>query len=284
VVHARDPRLGLLAVSMLVAYQRIRGITRSLTAAAVASRRLAHGDLTARAPTTGPPEVRQVGTGLNLLAGRIGELLVAERERVADLSHRVRTPLTALRIDAESLTDPQERARLLADLDRLEHTVDTIIWQARRPTLHDVVATCDAAEVVTDRVGFWTALADEEQRDLRYAAPRPPMPVRVGSDDLAACVDTLLGNAFTHTPEGAGIEVQLYRRPDWSVVLIVSDQGPGLPDPADLRRGRSGSGSTGLGLDIVGRVGGGSGGTVRYGTAAAGGARIVVEFGRPDSV
>ena len=66
--------------------------------------------------STGPPEVRRAGAGLNRLAVRIGELLAHERETVADLSHRLRTPLTALRIDAESLRDGAEMERLLADV------------------------------------------------------------------------------------------------------------------------------------------------------------------------
>ena len=81
---------------------------------------------------TGPPEVRRAGAGLNRLAVRIGELLAHERETVADLSHRLRTPLTALRIDAESLRDGAEMERLLADVGSVERTVSEIIREARR--------------------------------------------------------------------------------------------------------------------------------------------------------
>src|SRR5215472_4823597 len=87
--------LGLLVLSVIVADQLARSLVR----------RLATGDLSARAELAGPPEVRRAGAGLNRLAVRIGELLAYERETVADLSHRLRTPLTALRIDAESLRD-----------------------------------------------------------------------------------------------------------------------------------------------------------------------------------
>ena len=94
--------LGLLAVSLLVADLLARRLTRPLSEVAAVSHRLAHGDLDARAGVDGPPEVRQVSAGLNLLAGRITELLAQERATVADISHRLRTPLTALRIDVES--------------------------------------------------------------------------------------------------------------------------------------------------------------------------------------
>ena len=98
----------LLLLSVLVADQLARSLVRPLTALAQASDRLAAGDLFARAAVAGPSEVRRAGAGLNRLAVRIGELLAHERETVADLSHRLRTPLTALRIDAESLRDVSE--------------------------------------------------------------------------------------------------------------------------------------------------------------------------------
>ena len=115
-----------------MADQLARSLVRPLTALARASDRLAAGDLSARAAVAGPPEVRRAGAGLNRLAVRIGELLAHERETVADLSHRLRTPLTALRIDAESLRDGAEMERLLADVDSVERTVSEIIREARR--------------------------------------------------------------------------------------------------------------------------------------------------------
>ena len=114
--------LGLLVLSVAVADQLARSLVRALRALARASDHLAAGDLSARAAPVGPPEMRQVSSGLNHLAARIGELLAHERETAADLSHRLRTPLTALRIDAESLQDDSERAAfwhpLAEDTDR----------------------------------------------------------------------------------------------------------------------------------------------------------------------
>jgi signal transduction histidine kinase len=273
--------LGLLAVSMLVAQLLARNLTQPLTAAAQVSHRLALGDLSARAGTEGPAEVRQVSAGLNLLAARIDELLAGERELVADLSHRLRTPLTALRIDAESLADAEDRARIAADVDAVERTVNAVIEQARRPSRAGAAASCDAAEVVGERVEFWSALAEEERRPVGVDLASGPVAVRVNREDLAACVDALLGNVFAHTPEGCGMGVHLGRRQGGGAVLVVSDNGPGLPSPQVLRRGRSGSGSTGLGLDIVRRVAAGSGGTLQLGRNSRGGAMVTVEIGAP---
>jgi signal transduction histidine kinase len=273
--------LGLLVVSVLVAQQLARSLTRPLTTVADVSYRLAQGDLSARAPAEGPSEVRQVSVGLNLLAARIGELLAAEREMVADLSHRLRTPLTALRIDAESMGNPDDQSRLTADLDAVERTVDAIIREARRPVRHPVTATCDAVEVVAERAEFWSVLAEEEGRPMEVQTSRGPLPVTVGHDDLAACVDVLLGNVFTHTPEGCAMGLRLTPRPDGGAVLVMADAGKGLPDTLVVERGHSGNGSTGLGLDIVRRVATGSGGALTLGRAPIGGAMIVMEIGGP---
>src|SRR5580704_1690713 len=111
--------VGLLCLSVAVSAQLARSLLMPLAAVARASELLADGDLSARAPHDGPPEVRQVSSGLNRLAARIGELLTHERETLADLSHRLRTPLTALRIDAESLRDQSEMSQLISDVDQL---------------------------------------------------------------------------------------------------------------------------------------------------------------------
>jgi signal transduction histidine kinase len=273
--------LGLLAVSALVADQLARSLTRPITALAEVSHRLAQGDLSARAAADGPPQVRQVGAGLNLLVNRIGELLANERESVADLSHRLRTPLTALRIDAEALRNRHDRSRITTSLDAVERTVNDVIRAARRPVREGIGAACDAAEVVTERVEFWSALAVEEGRRISVEVAPGPVPVRVSRDDLSDCVDALLGNVFAHTPEGAGFAVRLTASAPGGGRLMVLDEGPGLPDALVLKRGNSGAGSTGLGLDIVSRVAANSGGGVTLSRAAAGGAAITVELGAP---
>ncbi|MEN3305604.1 MAG: hypothetical protein V7603_1806 [Micromonosporaceae bacterium] len=270
--------LGLLAVSALVADRLGALLVRPLTAVVAVSHQLAEGNLEARAQPAGPAEVREVAKGLNLLARRIGELLIRERESVADLSHRLRTPLTALRIDAEVLRDPAERARIASDLDALERSVSEVIYAARWMSRQDALAGCDAAEVVAERVRFWSALADEEQRPVTSALSTGPVPVRVSRDALSACVDALLGNVFAHTPEGSGLSVRLVGRADGGALLTIIDEGPGMPDPAVLRRGHSGAGSTGLGLDIVRRTARDSGGSVTIGRAATGGASVTVEL------
>ena len=274
--------IGLLALSVLVSAQLARSLLMPLAAVARASELLADGDLSARAPYDGPPEVQQVSSGLNRLAARIGELLARERETLADLSHQLRTPLTALRIDAESLRDQAEMVQLTTDVEALTRTVNEIIREARRPSASGGRIACDAAQIVRERAEFWQALAEDQGRYLAIRIGSDWLPVRVPAQDLAACVDILLENVFAHTPEGVSFSVRLAGRAGGGAWLTVSDDGPGFADDTDgypVVRGASGRGSTGLGLDIARRIAEASGGSLTIGRSPRGGAAITLTLG-----
>ncbi|MGY1591728.1 HAMP domain-containing protein [Geodermatophilus sp. SYSU D00708] len=268
----------LLLLALLVADRLARSLTRPVTDLATTAHRLGSGDLAARVTPAGPDEVREVGTAMNRLADRIGELLAAEREAAADLAHRLRTPLTALRLDVEALP-PADRERLLGDVDAVSRGVDEVISEARRTVREGLGAGCDAAAVVGERVRFWSVLADEERRAVDVDLAAGPLPVRVAAADLGAAVDALLGNVFAHTPEGAGFRVAVRPRADGGAEVTVADAGPGLP-PSAVDRGTSGGGSTGLGLDIARRTAEGSGGALRVSSSPAG-AEVTLELGPP---
>jgi signal transduction histidine kinase len=271
--------LGLIALSVIVSAQLARSLVRPLRALAHASEQLAAGDLSARAPFEGAPEIRKVSLGLNRLAVRIGELLAHERETVADLSHRLRTPLTALRIDAESLRDEEEMTRVIAGVDDVSRTVNEIIREARRPTESGVEAGCDVVSVVAARTAFWRPLAEDQDRRMTVDLPGWRMPVLVPAQDMAACLDVLLENVFAHTSEGTAFAVRVSARARGGAWLVVSDDGPGFTHPDPARRGLSSGGSTGLGLNIVQRVAEASGGTLTLGRSPSGGAAVTVGLG-----
>ncbi len=272
----------LFVLSLLVADRLARSLTRPITDLAATTGRLGRGDLAARVAPAGPPEVREVGLAVNRLAARIRELLTHERESVADLSHRLRTPVTALRLDVESLAPGPERDRLSADLDELSRTVDALIREARRPVREGVAARCDATEVVRERVEFWRALAEDQGRRTGLLLPPAPVPVRVDEADLEAALDALLGNVLAHTPEGVAFSVALEPGRRGGAVLVVLDEGPGVTDGSVVSRGRSGAGSTGLGLDIVRRTAEASGGSLEVGPGPGSrGTRVTVLLGAP---
>ncbi|MGN6678861.1 MAG: ATP-binding protein [Streptosporangiaceae bacterium] len=272
--------VGLLALAVVVAAQLTKSLVRPLGNVAMAADQLAAGDLTARAPADGPPEIRQVSNGLNRLAARIGELLAHERETLADLSHRLRTPLTALRIDTEALSADQEvMTRVIGDVDVLTRTVNEIIAEARRPGSNGAAAGCDATAVVRARTEYWAALAEDQERWMTVEMPPAALPVGVGAQDLAACVDILLENVFAHTPDGTAFSVRVSPRAAGGAWIVVSDNGPGFSHPDPARRGLSSAGSTGLGLDIARRIAEASDGTLTIGRSPDGGGAVTIGLG-----
>jgi len=250
---------------------------RPVRSLSTAASRLGEGDLTQRVVPDGPKEVAAVGQAFNVLADRVGVLLASERELVADLSHGLRTPLTVLRFEADAIPDRTTRDRVRSAVVELEDAVTGLIAEARRPITEDVGGPSDLAAVAGDRVMFWSALADDQGRGLTSDLDAGPFPVAASARDLEAALDALLGNVFEHTPDEAALGVTLHRVDSDAVELCVDDAGPGL-DPARIRRGRSGGGSSGLGLDIARRTAEAAGGSLAVDRSPLGGARVALTF------
>ena len=252
--------LGLLLIiaALVIADRFARRISTPVTALADVALRLRDGELDVRAVPSGPPETVELADALNQLADRISELLVAERAAVGDLSHRLRTPVTALRLDAEAVADPEVAERLQEHVAHLQRTVDAIVRDARRPVKHTIRAGCDARTVVADRMAFWSALAEDQGRPVRVRLTDGPAPVAVDAADLTDVLDVLVDNVFAHTPEDAAIDVTL-EAPGDQVLMEVADSGPGIGSPTDVGER---PGSTGLGLQIARRTVAAIGGTM----------------------
>ena len=270
--------LGLIVVvgAVPLADRLASSLTRPVRDLSEAAHRWAGGDLTARVSPKGPPEIVESGQAFNLLAERLTDLLAAERERVADLSHRLRTPLAALRLQAESTDDPDHRAALVADIANLEGEVTALIEDVRHRG-DEEAAVADLDAVVAQRMGFWQIVAAAQDRELSVERPdRRPVPVAAPDADVLTALDNLVQNVLTHTTSGTGFSVSVSAQPP---SLTVADQGGGLPSADVFDRGSTTRESSGLGLDIVRRIAEASGGEVRIGDGP--GATIVVRFGTP---
>ncbi len=257
------------------------------------------GELGVRVEPTGPRELAEAGHAFNRMTGRLVALRADEHELVADLSHRLRTPLTALRLDAEALESDDTSIGTFseAELDRrrgirrirqaivtLEGEVDQLIKTTRKAVSQESApASCDVSEVVRDRMVFWSALAGDQNRPHRVVGAQLRIPAPVPRAELAAALDAVIGNVFRYTPQGTAFEVAVSRRDGW-VAIRIDDAGPGIPNPdRALRRGESDQGSTGLGLDIAKRVALQANGSVSIDRARLGGASVVMLLADPDA-
>ena len=269
--------LALVAASTLAADRLAARIVRPARRLAQASRLLGEGDTAVRVDATGPRELREAGLAFNAMADRVVHLLAAERELAADLSHRLRTPLTALKVNVNALGEIPAAAAAREAVVRLEQEVDSIIRTARGGA---AVGPSDLSAVVADRMEFWSVLAEDEERPWELVSVGGPVPVQVPAPELAAALDVLLGNVFRHTPEGTAFQVTVHPG-EGGAALLVDDAGPGLNQHGrDTRRGEGSGevGSTGLGLDIVRKLAERTGGSFSLDRSPLGGAQVMLRI------
>ena len=163
----------------------------------------------------------------------------------ADLGHRLRTPLTGLRLDVEAVTDAAEQARLSASLDTLEAAVNRLIQETRQAP-EPASGRADLAEAVRDRMAFWSVLAKSQQRPFDVpCTPGRRVEVGLDRDELDAAIDALLSNVFAHTPEGTPFRVAAPADRDHGAVMVAHrrrsrhrDQPGGQPGQPAARRHR----------------------------------------------
>ncbi|GAA1583860.1 ATP-binding protein [Actinoplanes couchii] len=226
-------------------------LVRATRQLAAASRRLGGGELNERITPVGPRELRDAASAFNGMADDLRRLLDRERELAADLSHRLRTPLTGLRLDVEAMPPGPIAERMRQACDLLDEELEAIITGARLGSIETRGSQqCDLVEVLADRLAFWSVLAEDQERPWEVVGGYEPVMLPMPAGEVILVVDALLGNVFSHTPDGTAFRVLVS-----STGLLVDDAGPGIPDPETaVQRGFSGAGSTGLGLDIVRRA------------------------------
>ena len=270
--------IALIGLAFIIADRMGRAVVKPISDLVDATNRLGKGELTVEVQPSGPSELAAVGVAFNTLTERVSTLMDDERETAANLSHRLRTPLTALKLDIEALDEGVDTSRLQADVDALERVVDHVIHEARRPVREGGGAITDLAAIVRERAAFWGSLAEDQER--KWHVDVSPKQCNVGGSeaDFLALVDALLGNIFAHTSRGTPYRVSLETVGDGMVELVVADEGAGFTDPGLLERGASGASSTGLGADIVRRTAEAAGGTANWSLGGRSGtvARVVL--------
>jgi signal transduction histidine kinase len=258
--------VGVLVLTVLVGMLLARSLSRPLARLESAVNRLGQGNLSTRAATDdGPPQVRSLATQFNHMAARLAELVDAQSRFVADASHQLRSPLTALRLRLENLEAGSDGAAaddLAAagrEVQRLSRVVDGLLTLNRAEGTTPQPRPADVGEIIEDRCEAWSALAEERRTHLQAEFLLEGHPVvMLVPGDLDQILDNLLANAVEASPAGGRIRVQLSAgEPGW-IELHVIDEGPGMA-PEDRRRAfdrfwqgpGAGRGNSGLGLAIV---------------------------------
>ena len=243
---------GVLVATALAALQA-RRLARPLEAIARRSEQLGDGDFSVRAGRFGVPEIDAIAQGLDISAERIAELVAREREFSSNVSHQLRTPLTALRLrieEAGAEADPDaELAAALGEVDRLETTIGHLLAHARQASAGSAV-TVNLGAVVHDHAARWRPLFGRAQRRFEVVADKNVL-VSASRGTVGQILDVLLDNALRHGRGAVRVHVATNGR---SGSVTVSDDGPGIPDELSdqiFERGDSSTGGTGIGLHLA---------------------------------
>lgn len=282
-----------MAAAVFIAIYFARWVSRPLARLDSAARKIADGDLTVRARTRyGPPELRRMAATFNMMAGRLEALVHGHRAMLADASHQLRTPLTALRLRLDLLAadSPPPTAAELAgaqeEIARLSRLVDGLLATARAEAVTEQLEHINVAEAICERVAAWQPVADGHGVKL-LADPLPsPAPVAaLGQGHLEQILDNLIDNAIEAIGDREGSIRVSATRSDAGVALTVADDGPGMTPQersrAFLRYTTGSQNGTGLGLAIVHRLVTANGGAIRLEDTPGGGLTVALDLPRP---
>jgi len=283
---------GLLAAAIF-AVMLARWVGRPLSDLDMAAQKLGGGALDTRSPTGhGPPEVRRLALTFNTMAGRLEALVHGHQAMMADVSHQLRTPLAALRLRLDLLTqdaDQATAAELAAaqgEIARLSRLVDGLLAIARAENVVGTPVEVAVDAVLGDRAAAWRPVAEERGVELTTACPGP-VRASLGDGHLEQILDNLLANALDAVPPGGHVRVGAAAT-GLGARITVADDGPGMSRPrqeAAFRRFASTSPpGAGLGLAIVHRLVTSNGGSATLSDSPGAGLTVTVElpWGQPD--
>jgi len=283
---------GVLVAGVLLSVALARWVGRPLRAVDAAALRLGEGALDVRAPGGhGPVEVRRLASTFNTMAARMEALIHGHRAVVADVSHQLRTPLTALRLRLDLLAAGADEATAAEfagaqeEIARLSRLVDGLLAVARAETAVPRPVPVRVDHVVDERVTAWEPVARERRVPL-VGHCGTGVTAYLGAGDLEQVIDNLVANALDAVGEGATVRVE-GRATREGVLLTVVDDGPGMTaaarEAAFRRFGNPDASGSGLGLAIVHRLVTANGGTVRLEDTAGGGLTVALELPSPPS-
>ena len=285
-----------LLVSGVICYLLTRYLTGPILRLRSAARRLAEGELSARAKDTRPrrDEIGELVHDFNFMAERVEALVTSQRQLISDISHELRSPLARVNatigLARQRLGDNVLFDRLERDAERLNEMIGRLLTLARldmttaSPQMHRTDLKALVSDIVAD--AQWEARERNSRVDLVCDGE---CQIDANPDLLRSAAENIIRNAIRYTAIGSPVEVNLEcRKGDRgeAAVIRVSDRGPGVPD-AELSnifrpfyrvaaaRDRE-SGGVGLGLAIADRVARIHGGTVRAENRAGGGLEVVM--------
>ncbi|MEV0438129.1 HAMP domain-containing sensor histidine kinase [Streptomyces spectabilis] len=228
----------LLAVG--AALRLTRWILRPVGVLDATTHDIATGRLASRvAAAGGPPELRRLARSFNEMADHVEDVLEQQRAFVADASHQLRNPLSALllRIELLALEPPDGNAEIASvrtEGKRLAQVLDDLLDLALAEHAAADLRLTDIGELAAERVASWRPLAEE--RGVRLEGQCPATTGWADPIALSSALDAVIDNALKFTPRGERVEVRVAST-DGTTTVVVTDGGPGLTDDELARIG-----------------------------------------------
>ncbi|MFI8531168.1 sensor histidine kinase [Streptomyces aquilus] len=277
----------VIAAAAAIGAYAARRITAPLRELNAMASKFSDGDLTARSPVTGPPETQTLARTLNQGAERLDTLVASQRIFVADASHQLRTPLTALRLSLDNIADGvddefvrEDVEQATAEVVRMSRLVNGLLVLARAEAKVSAAEPLSLGDIVAERLDVWRPAADERGVTIALGGSTADgrLLVLASPGHLDQVLDNVLSNALEVSPDGATITVAHEARGD-EILLTVRDEGPGMSDAEKSRafdrfwrgQGLTGRSGSGLGLAVVRQLVTDDGGTVTLADAPGGG-------------
>jgi signal transduction histidine kinase len=239
-----------IAAAWLIARRVAGHLSRPVTDLARTAAKLGSGAVLGDHPTSGITEIDLLGDALTDSSRRISEALARERRFSSDVSHQLRTPLSGLRLRLERVTSADDAAGVatesLADLSRLESTVDHLLAFARDSTPTSASSSLD--DVAADAVARWADRCASQRRSITLNA-NAAVTVQASATSIEQILDVLIDNALNH---GAGSICVNTRPITGGAAVDVADEGSTVDAGTDEQLFTRGHGSnTGIGLALA---------------------------------
>jgi len=278
----------VLAAAAAIGAIAARRITAPLRELNGMASKFSDGDLTARSQVTGPPETQTLARTLNQGAERLDTLVASQRIFVADASHQLRTPLTALRLSLDNIADGtddefvrEDVEQATAEVVRMSRLVNGLLVLARAEAKVTAAEPLSLRDIVDERLSVWRPAADERGVTIALRGSGGAdgrLLVLASPGHLDQVLDNVLSNALEVSPDGGTITVRAEPRGE-EMELTVADGGPGMSDAEKSRafdrfwrgQGLTGRSGSGLGLAVVKQLVTDDGGTVTLADAPGGG-------------
>ncbi|MBR7827699.1 two-component sensor histidine kinase [Actinospica sp. MGRD01-02] len=249
--------LAAFAAAAGVAYLQARRISRPFGELASTAERLGAGDQRPRHRRYGIAELDRIAEVIDHSSDRVSRIMAKERRLAADASHQLRTPLTALSMRLEEIieagdmeTVKEEAAIALTQVERLTDVVQRLLTDSGEARADSAGAPTDIDLIIRQQIFEWRPAFRSARRLIRVDGGRGLLAAATPGS-FAQVLATLLENSLMH---GAGPVTIRTRTAGGSVVIEVSDEGPGVPPELGARvfeRAVSGRASTGLGLTVA---------------------------------